>query len=88
MNKSWLVIVLSIFITVLIWTGFQIFSCVGGYDNSLFGVSASFCGYDTGEKLKNTRVTPIPSKLSIENISSITEADRLVLVKDKSDLEK
>jgi hypothetical protein len=86
MNKNWLIIVISIFITVLLWSGLEVYSCFGGMSPNLFGVALPICKYTSEETLLNTQVTPIPQNLSIEAIEKIKEEDTLVIIKDKSEL--
>lgn len=86
MNKNWLIIVISIFITVLLWSGLEVYSCFGGMSPNLFGINLPICKYSSEETLLNTQVTPIPQNLSIEAIEKIKEEDTLVIIKDKSEL--
>lgn len=88
MNKTWIIILIAIFITVLAWSGFEVYSCVGGLSSSLFGVSVPVCKYDESDlqQLLSTEVTPIPDTLDFSNIQDIDKKESLVIVKSKEDL--
>lgn len=88
MNKTWIIILVAIFITVLAWSGLEVYSCVGGLSESLFGVNMPVCRYDETDlqKLLSTEVTPIPDTLDFSNIQDIDKKEALVIVKSKEDL--
>ncbi|MCA9381961.1 hypothetical protein KC660_00970 [Candidatus Dojkabacteria bacterium] len=88
MNKTWIIILMAIFITVLIWSGLEVYSCVGGLSEGVFGVNLPVCQYQEKEieDLLSTEITPIPDTLDFSNIQNIQSKESLVIVKTKEDL--